>query len=215
MMERDVGASALCTCAGHSGAPRFVVLTGGPGAGKTAVLEAVSRQYCRHVGVLPEAASLLFRGGFPRERTPHGRAAVQRAVYHVQNELETVAREARRYALVLCDRGTLDGCAYWPHAPESYFAQLHTSQAAELARYHAVIHLRSPGSQHGYNHNNPVRIESAEEARLIDARLEQVWAGHPRRSIVDSHEDFLHKLTAVLRLIRAEIPACCAPGAEL
>lgn len=209
------GADDLCTCPGHTDTPRFVVLTGGPGAGKTAVLDAVSRQYCRHVSVLPEAASLLFRGGFPRERTPHGRAAVQRAIYHVQRELETVAREAQRYALVLCDRGTLDGCAYWPQSPASFFAQLHTSEEAELARYHAVIHLRSPGAHHGYNHENPMRVESAEEARLIDARLEQVWAKHPRRSLVNSHEDFLHKLTAVLRLIHAEIPACCAQGADI
>ena len=40
-----------------------MVLTGGPGAGKTAVLEVVRRTFCEHVTVLPEAASILFMGG--------------------------------------------------------------------------------------------------------------------------------------------------------
>lgn len=53
-------------------APR-VVLTGGPGAGKTAVLELVRRAVCRHVRVLPEAASVVYGGGFPRESIAHPR----------------------------------------------------------------------------------------------------------------------------------------------
>src|SRR5690606_33373261 len=116
----------------------------------------------------PEAASMLFRGGFPRRNTPPARAAAQRAIYHVQRELELLASEEPIYALVLCDRGTLDGLAYWPYGPERYFSELGTSYADELSRYSAVIHLRSPNVAHGYNHVNPVRIESAEEARAID-----------------------------------------------
>ncbi len=45
---------------------RRVVLTGGPGAGKTAALEVIRRLYAPHVQVLPEAASIVFGGGFPR-----------------------------------------------------------------------------------------------------------------------------------------------------
>ena len=43
-----------------------IVLTGGPGAGKTAVLELVRQHFCEHVHVLSEAASVVFGGGFPR-----------------------------------------------------------------------------------------------------------------------------------------------------
>ena len=46
---------------------RRVVLTGGPGAGKTALLELIRQSFCAHVRVLPEAASVVFGGGFPRE----------------------------------------------------------------------------------------------------------------------------------------------------
>jgi adenylate kinase len=76
------------------GAPcRLVVLTGGPGAGKTAVLEVVRRNFHRGVAVLPEAASILFSGGFPRRKDLPGHRAVQRAIYHVQRELERIALE--------------------------------------------------------------------------------------------------------------------------
>ncbi|MGE5048473.1 MAG: hypothetical protein ACM3PC_07910, partial [Deltaproteobacteria bacterium] len=36
-----------------------IVLTGGPGAGKTAVLELARSMLCRHLRVLPESASIL------------------------------------------------------------------------------------------------------------------------------------------------------------
>ena len=66
---------------------RLIVLTGGPGAGKTAVLEIVSRMLNHHIAVLPEGASLLFAGGFPRQDSPAARRAAQRAIFHVQHEL--------------------------------------------------------------------------------------------------------------------------------
>ena len=52
----------ICDEAGHR--PRLVVITGGPGAGKTALLETVRYHFCQHVSVLPESASLIYGGGF-------------------------------------------------------------------------------------------------------------------------------------------------------
>lgn len=43
---------------------RRIVLTGGPGAGKTALLELIRQSFCSHVTVLPEAASIVFGGGW-------------------------------------------------------------------------------------------------------------------------------------------------------
>jgi hypothetical protein len=154
---------------------------------------------------------MLFRGGFPRRDSPLARAAAQRAIYHVQRELELLAVEEPRFSLVLCDRGTLDGLAYWPYDAGQYFSELGTTQAREFARYAAVIHLRSPGLAHGYNHRNPVRIETADEALAIDRKIAEVWAAHPKVHTVDSQADFLRKLSATLALIRGEVPSCCAP----
>ena len=103
-----------CDCAELTHTPRLIAVTGGPGAGKTAVLEIARRSLCAHVDVLPEAAGIVFGGGFPRRPTDPARRAAQRAIFHVQIELEQVLLDERRAAIGLCDRGTIDSVAYWP-----------------------------------------------------------------------------------------------------
>jgi predicted ATPase len=204
-----------CTCPRSHHPPHLVVLTGGPGAGKTAVLEVVQREFCEHVVVLPETASILFGGGFPRRPGEASRRAAQRAIYRVQRELERMFVEEARAAVILCDRGTVDGVAYWPGAPAAFWADLGTTIEAELARYAAVVHLRVPTADGGYDRSkNPVRTETAEEAAAIDARILDAWAGHPRRAIIDSRPTFLDKLTGAIEAIRAEVPACCRDHAR-
>lgn len=185
-----------------------IVLTGGPGAGKTAVLELVRQEFCQHMKVLPEAASILFGGGFPRGEDTGEQRAAQRAIYYVQRELERCADEADRPAIVLCDRGTVDGAAYWP-GPHELWAEVGTSLDEELARYGAVLHLRTPSVASGYNHNNPVRVESAAEAARIDERILRAWERHPRRYVVESATDFLEKAQRAIEVLRKELPPCC------
>lgn len=184
-----------------------IAVTGGPGAGKTALLELARQSFCEHVAVLPEVASMLFSGGFPRGENDEARRAAQRAIYYVQRELET-ASESNGAAITLCDRGTLDGVAYWPSPPD-FFSSAGTSLDAELARYSLVLHLRTPGAHDGYNLDNPVRVESAQEAAEIDARILAVWARHPRRVVIDHTEVFLVKATRALDILRHEVPTCC------
>jgi len=191
--------------------PRRIVLTGGPGAGKTAVLELARQAFCAHVVVVPEAASLLFKGGFPRGSSEAQRQAAQRAMYFVQRELECSAAADRNPAVLLCDRGTLDGLAYWPGDPALFWENAHSSCQEQLARYDVIIHLRTPSAGNGYNHQNPARIESAVEAADIDARIGQVWSAHPRRFEVPSTPGFLEKASRTLALIQQELPACCRP----
>ncbi len=191
--------------------PAFVVVTGGPGAGKTAVLEVVRRNFCRHVVVLPEAASIVFGGGFPRRPTEVGRCAAQRAIFSVQRELERMESDEldSQVRMVLCDRGTLDGIAYWPGHADDYLRERSTTLEAEIAHYSLVVHLRPPRAGNGYNHENPLRVETAAEALAIDARIEAAWATHPRRVFVESCDTFLEKLSRVLVILRKELPAEC------
>jgi predicted ATPase len=195
-----------CTCTGTHD-PHRIVLTGGPGAGKTAVLEVIRKAMCRHVHVLPESAGILFGGGFPRGRAPELRRAAQRAIFYVQRELEATVK-MEDYAIVLCDRGTIDGLAYWP-GPEDMLHTLGTSLDEQLARYHAVIHLRTPADGAGYNFDNPLRIESPAEASEIDDRIAAVWRRHPRRFEVPATTDFIAKAARAIELIVRELPACC------
>jgi predicted ATPase len=157
-------------CACHEPHPlRRVVLTGGPGAGKTAVLELIRQSLCEHVKVLPESASIVFGGGFPRGASDELQRAAQRAIFHVRRELETAA-DSENLAIVLCDRGTVDGAAYWPGA-DTLWSSVGTTRAEQLARYDAVIHLRTPTSDGGYDRRNPLRVESAREAAVVDERI--------------------------------------------
>ncbi len=182
--------------------PIRIVLTGGPGAGKSAVLELARKEVHRGAVVLQEAASILFRGGFPREDDLPARRAAQRAIYHVTSELEQIELERRRAPAMLCDRGTVDGAAYWPGSIDEYFDALGTTREAEHARYYAVLHLRVPTEGNGYDLSNPVRRETAAEAQAIDARIFEAWEGHPRRYVVDNADDFTHKVAfAIARIL--------------
>jgi predicted ATPase len=187
---------------------KTIVLTGGPGAGKTAVLELVRQEFCAHIQVLPEAAGIVFGGGFPRTGTLEWRRGAQRAIFFVQRELESIG-DSSNAAVVLCDRGTVDGAAYWP-GPESFWDSVGTTLERELSRYDAVIHLRTPPIDGGYNHTNPLRLESAMAAAEIDAQLLKIWDGHPRRFVVPPSPDFLEKAVRTVEILKAEMPDCCS-----
>mgnify|MGYP000378778809 CR=1 FL=1 len=195
-----------CSCTARHDT-RKVVLTGGPGAGKTAILEFMGLAFCKHVVILPEAAGILFKGGFPRGPGPVRLRAVQRAIFHVQRQLEE-GTAADNAAVVVCDRGTPDGAAYWP-GPGTLWESVGTTQEAELDRYAAVIHLRTPSGENGYNHRNPLRVETVEEALVIDERIAEIWRGHPGYVEVPATPDFLVKARAALELMRDQVPPCC------
>ncbi|MCP4448437.1 MAG: ATP-binding protein [Myxococcales bacterium] len=199
-----------CSCSTSIHRPLFIALTGGPGGGKTAVLEIAERIFCKHVAVLPEAASIVFSGGFPRHDTLHGRKAAQRAIYHVQSELEHLMRDEDEVAVVLCDRGTVDGIAYWPDSATSYWEALGTTRDAELARYDAVVHLETPDAAHGYNRENELRIETALTAHAIDERIALAWEGHKHRVRIGSSDRFLDKAQESIAAIGDLMPKCCS-----
>jgi predicted ATPase len=195
-----------CDCASRH-VKRRVVLTGGPGAGKTAVLELIRLFFCKHVRTLPESAGIVFGGRFPRGERIELRQAAQRAIYHVQRELEAAA-EGEDAAVVLCDRGTIDGAAYWA-GPGDLFSAVGTTREVELARYDAVIHLQTPTSPAAYNHDNVLRVESVAEAGVIDGLIRERWDGHPRRFFIEPTDDFLTKASRAMALLRREVPECC------
>jgi len=198
-----------CSCDVKEHEAKLIALTGGPGGGKTAVLEIAERIFCKHVAVVPEAASIIFGGGFPRHDTQHGRRAAQRAIYHVQRQLERLMLEEDEVAIILCDRGTLDGVAYWPGEPKEFWSSLGTSREAEMARYDGVIHLETPDKDHGYNRENELRIESALTAQSIDRRIAEAWTGHPQRFVVPSSERFLDKAQLAISFLGELLPSCC------
>ena len=201
--------SAPCSCGRPAHDPVLVAITGGPGGGKTAVLQLAARAFCEHVAVLPEAASIVFGGGFPRHDSEPGRRAAQLAIFFVQRQVETLVIEERQVAVALCDRGTIDGLAYWAGPEAAYWSHVGSTLQQELDRYAAVIHLRTPDRDRGYNHENPLRVESALDARRLDERIASAWDSHPRRLVIDNQNDFAEKAVAALKAIREQLPRCC------
>lgn len=198
-----------CSCSMQSHDCKLIVVTGGPGAGKTAVLEIARKNFCQHISILPEAASILFGGGFPRGDSLAAKKASQRAIFHIQRELEQLVEDEKKSAVALCDRGTLDGLAYWIGDEELFWNDVGSTKEKELKRYAVVIHLRTPPLEQGYNHQNPVRIETAIQAAAIDLKIEKVWEDHPNRFFVSSENEFLEKVETAISIIKEHLPECC------
>ncbi|HBP20529.1 MAG TPA: hypothetical protein DEA08_22400 [Planctomycetes bacterium] len=176
---------------------RRIVLTGGPGAGKTAVQQVAQHAFPDRLVTVPESATILFSGGFPRLAGTPARCASQRAIFHVQRELERLHESIANGCALLCDRGTVDGAAYWPEDDHGgFFEELGTTLEAELARYDAVIFFESAAvGGLGIEGGNPARVESLQEAARLDRRLRRLWSQHSRFILVPNTSSFFKKLT--------------------
>jgi predicted ATPase len=173
-----------------------IVLTGGPGAGKTTAADLFRREIGERVVIVPESATLLFSGGFPRVTGPDARRAAQSAIYHLQRNLEDVQSARFPERILLCDRGTVDGAVYWPDEPASFFAAMGTTEAQELARYDAVIFFESAAvGGSAIEGGNSARIETVEEAAHLDHRLRAIWSKHPKFVVVRHNPSFFRKIT--------------------
>jgi hypothetical protein len=191
------------TAAGEDGVLR-IVLTGGPGGGKTTAADLFRREIGDRVIVVPESATILFAGGFPRVMDPAAAVATQRAIYAVQRNLEDVQAALYPDRVQLCDRGTIDGAAYWPAGPDDFFTAMGSTHAAELARYDAVIFLETAArSDIAVEGGNRYRLESNAEAVELDRRLRALWAPHPNFHLVRHERSFLRKITAGLAILAA------------
>jgi len=182
-----------------------IVLTGGPGGGKTTAADLFRREIGEKIVIVPETATMLFTGGFPRVGEPRARAATQQAIFHAQVALEDIQGALYPGRVLLCDRGTIDGAAFWPEAaPLGYFETLRTSLEEQLQRYDAVIFFESAAvGDISIEGGNPARTESNEEARDLDMRLRELWSKHPSFHFVPHSVSFFAKLQEGLRQLQA------------
>lgn len=181
----------------HPSPPRCrIVLTGGPGGGKTTAADLFRREIGERVVIVPEAATILFQGGFPRSRQPHALRSAQTAIFHVQRRLEDVQAALFPGRTLLCDRGTVDGAVYWPGRAEDYFSAVDTTLQTELARYDAVIFFETAACGGvSIEGGNPIRTETIEEAVELDAKLRALWSQHPRFILVPHNPSFFKKIS--------------------
>jgi predicted ATPase len=182
-----------------------IVVTGGPGAGKTSVWRELAKTHGERVVAVPEVATLLFQHVFPPVANVAERRAVQRAIFEVQRNLETVhdTRRVEGQAL-LCDRGVPDGAGYWPEGPGAFFGAMQTDWRSEILRYDAVLFLETAAAG-GYSiaAGNAIRTETLETAIRVDAQLRAVGANHPNCVFVPHEREFAAKVARGSSVLRA------------
>lgn len=179
-----------------------VAVTGGPSGGKTTLIEALKKELGQRCAIVPEAASLLYRGGFPRFKSPQGAMHGQKAIYFVQKELEELIAFESQKSLIVCDRGSLDSIAYWPEDEDHFFNAFHSTRAQEIARYDWVLHLDTADAEF-YDAGNPIRTETFAEAQILNEKVKKAWEGHPHRVVITQNKDFLSKISTSLAVILA------------
>lgn len=173
-----------------------IVMTGGPGGGKTTAAELIRRELGEEIVIVPEAATMLFRGGFPRYEDDVSVRAIQKAIYHVQTNIENVQCCKFPGRVLLCDRGTVDSLVYWPNSEADFYRELETSLEHEFNRYDAVIFFETAavGDLSIIEGGNPVRTESNQQAIELDQRLHKIWAQHPNFTHIPHERSFFKKL---------------------
>jgi predicted ATPase len=190
-----------------------IVLTGGPGGGKTTAADLFRREIGERVVLVPEAATLLFSGGFPRVEEPLAVRAAQMAIFQLQRGLEEVQSARFPERILLCDRGTIDGAAYWPGFPHDYFDAVGTTLDAELKRYDAVIFFETAAvGGVSIEGGNPIRNESMQQAVELDRKLRALWSRHPRFVFVPHNRSFFKKISFGLASLESIVSQLAVRG---
>ena len=188
---------------------RRIAVTGGPGAGKTTLWRTVAARYQPRIVAVPEVATLMLSHVFPQPRNETERHALQRSIFAVQRDLETLHESRLRPdQVLLCDRGTPDGAGYWPAGPDAFFAAMDAQWEAELARYDAVIFLETAAAGGlSIAEGNATRLEDHPAAVAIDRNIHAVWSRHPRFHHVAHELDFTIKIARALSALDALLGA--------
>jgi predicted ATPase len=184
-----------------------IVLTGGPCSGKTVLTSRLAALDPVRFVRVPEAATQVYDAMQTRwdRLTEPERRDVQRRIYRLQ-----VAQEERMAAehperVLLLDRGTVDGAAYWPDGPEAYWHDLGTTLERELARYDAVLWMQTSAALGLYDGDasNPRRFEDAQGAIIAGNRLVTLWGNHPRLIQIEAFPTVEEKLEVVRQTLTA------------
>jgi predicted ATPase len=184
---------------------RRVVLTGGPGAGKSVISRRLAASHADRIIRVPEAATQVYdhlQTRWDRLDLP-ARREVQRQIYRLQVRQEEDLAAANPDKILLLDRGTIDGAAYWPEGPADYWRDLGTTPAIEQARYDLIIWMETAAALGLYDGDasNACRFEDAPGAVASGKLLRDLWGGHPHLMHVGAFANVDDKVRAVEEIL--------------
>jgi hypothetical protein len=173
--------------------PIFIVLTGGPGGGKSTLIEELSHDPTSigRFAALPETILTMGNVNISPQEKLFQRVVVQMQIAMEDGLVRALEPDDRR--TILCNRGSLDPLAYWLERgwlEEEFFKFTRTTRAEHYQRYTAVIHLvtAADGAEQAYRHwPDAHRHETAEQSILLDNLLGKVWQDHPRYYCLDNN----------------------------
>ena len=192
-----------------------IVITGGPGGGKTSALPVLAAELsARGFGVVPvpETATELISAGLTRE-TLGSQYAFQSLLMKKQlekeklalTEAENLVKKEGRTAVIIFDRGLQDSRGYIPQSDfEKVLEKNGITEARSRDGYDAVFFLRSPAVDLPQSYtvlNNEARTESPEEAALTDRVTFDAWRGCPVFSEIGNETGFDGKICRLVRLV--------------
>jgi predicted ATPase len=182
-----------------------IVLTGGPGAGKTVISKRLAAADPDRFVLVPEAATQVYDALQTRwdKLDLAGRRDVQRKIYQLQVDQEDRTAAASPGKVLLLDRGTIDGAAYWPDGPDDYWRDVGSTLERELKRYDAVIWLETAAALGLYDGDasNFCRFEDPAAAVESGKLLLKLWGGHPNLKHVGAFASVEDKVAAVREVL--------------
>lgn len=188
-----------------------IVLTGGPGAGKTTALSHLVERVASmgyQIFVVPEASTILHMGGAEPLKMNPGvfEDSVIKTQIILEDSMVKFANTFNNRSVVICDRGVMDSSAFIDEKAWNVVMKNNNWNIVNLRdlRYDAVIHLESSAVEvphHYTTENNPIRIKESNIAKTIDFNLRKSWMGHPHFRLIKSREDFNEKMNDVVKSV--------------
>lgn len=197
-----------------------IVLTGGPCAGKTKVINAVSQELMEEgyyvINVAETATELISGKVFPAEDREHT-LMFQDFIYRLQNEKEKIREEyaehiannnsdlvrGKKGIIIIYDRAIMDNRAYLEHEDYNNLLQKHNcNEIQTIDKYDLVIDLISLATLKPELYElDGIRYETVEEAAKRDELTSGAWLLHRNLKIIKPTDTIEEKVKLVSNYI--------------
>lgn len=174
-----------------------IVLTGGPCAGKTTILNAVNK-YLKQEKIpfvtIPETATeLIVNGISPKTMSAYDfqKIVIKRQLVKEQDAEEYFQNHFANQdkCVIIYDRGIFDNNAYMEEDEfKRLLREFELESMSNIDKYDLVLDLLSVASckKESYNLDNEARTETVNEAEILDTKTSNAWANHHNLKLLSS-----------------------------